>query len=151
MSNLESYFDNSNDQDWLNALPTYQKNLVSELLDIQSHDEAATIWLEATVGNNSPFSAEPQPKKKYFELIKKEIHKLLCGNPDYVNERNELNQLIHSPENKGAFIALVSASIGAKVGLAATFIAPAIVIIFMTIGRIALNAWCQLETEQISQ
>ncbi|WP_251550509.1 hypothetical protein [Neobacillus muris] len=141
-------FSDQKESSWLEALPSYQKEIVSELLDSKSHEEAALAWLEASVDNTSPFTGQPQPEKKYLPLLKKEIHKLLCGNPEYATDRNELAQLTQTKENKTAIVSMVSAVIGAKVGLAATFIAPAIVIIFMMIAKTSLNAWCALETSE---
>ncbi|NEY21415.1 hypothetical protein G4D61_15840 [Bacillus ginsengihumi] len=141
-------FSDVEESGWLEALPSYQKEIVSELLASKSHEEAALAWLEASVDNTSPFTGQPQPEKKFLPLLKKEIHKLLCGNPEYAADRNELAQLTQTKENKTAIVSMVSAVIGAKVGLAATFIAPAIVIIFLMIAKTSLNAWCALETSE---
>lgn len=141
-------FSDQKETSWLEALPSYQKEIVSELLASKSHEEAALAWLEASVDNTSPFTGQPKPEKKFLPLLKKEIHKLLCGNPDYAAERNELVQLTQTQENKTAIVSMISALIGAKVGLAATFIAPAIVIIFMMIAKTSLNAWCALESSE---
>ncbi|WP_161920027.1 hypothetical protein [Pallidibacillus pasinlerensis] len=147
MDNL-NLFNVKEDKFWLDTLPNYQRDIVSELLNIKSYEEAAIAWLEASVDNTSPFSAQPQPEKRFFPLLKKEVHKLLCGDPVYAAERSELVKLSQSHENKTAIVSMVSALIGAKVGLAATFIAPAIVIIFIMIAKTSLNAWCALDTTE---
>lgn len=149
MTILNSYFKEQEESKWLDALPNYQRELVSELLASNSHEEAAVAWLEASVGNTSPFSGQPQPEKKYFALLKKEAYKLLCGNPEYAADRNELTHLFQTPENKTVIVSTVSALLGVKVGLAATFVAPAIVIIFMMVAKTSLNAWCEMQTTEI--
>lgn len=151
MTALNSFFKEHEEPKWLDALPNYQKDIISELLASNSHEDAAVAWLEASIGNTSPFSGQPQPEKKFFALLKKEVHKLLCGNPEYAAERNELTQLIQSPENKTAIVSMVSALIGAKVGLAAAFVAPAIVIIFMIVAKTSLNVWCAMQTTEIAE
>ncbi|WP_169091704.1 hypothetical protein [Paenibacillus sp. PL91] len=83
MTTLNSFFIEQEESSWLYALPTYQKDIVAELLSSNSLEEVAVAWLDASVGNTSPFSAQPQSEKKYFKLLKIEAHKLLCGNPEY--------------------------------------------------------------------
>jgi len=144
------WFDERDEEVWLKALPAYQSDVVEELLKVKSPEDAATAWLEASIDNTSPFGGQPQPKRKYLELLKVEVRKLLCGSPEYDNERNELDELAKSPANKTAIVSMVSAVIGAKVGLAATFIAPAIVIIFIMVAKTSLNAWCAMETTDIN-
>jgi hypothetical protein len=148
MDGLETLFISETNSNWVDALPSYQKDTINDLLTTKSLEETASIWLESTVNNNSPFGAEKkESEKKYFAILKSEVNKLVCGDPEYQNERNELNGLINQKENKAAIISLVSAFIGAKVGLAATFIAPAIVIIFTMIGKVSLTAWCKLKVD----
>ncbi|PFG05245.1 hypothetical protein [Bacillus sp. es.034] len=145
-----NFFSDQKESTWLEALPNYQKEIISELLASKSLEETALAWIEASVDNTSPFTGQPQPEKKYLPLLKKEIHKLLCGNPEYEADRNELAQLTQTKENNSTIVSMVSALIGAKVGLAATFIAPAVVIIFMMIAKTSLNAWCAMETSENS-
>ncbi|WP_243557953.1 hypothetical protein [Priestia megaterium] len=145
-TNLDSFFKDDESQ-WLDALPNYQKDVVSELLAFNSndYDKAALSWLEASVDNTSPFSGEPKKDKKYFESLKNEVYKLLCGNPDYSADRDELTQLVKSEGSKSSVIAFISGIIGAKLGLAAAFVSPAIVILFMMITKTSLNAWCAMK------
>lgn len=145
MTTTNSFFEKQEASEWLEALPDYQKSIVSELLVSNSYEEAASAWLEASVDYTSPFSAQPKSEKNFFDLLKKEVQKLLCGSPDYAAERDEFTQLTQLPQNKTAIVSMVSALIGAKFGLAASFIAPAIVLIFMTIGKASLNAWCEMQ------
>jgi hypothetical protein len=58
MDNL-NLFNVKEDKFWLDTLPNYQRDIVSELLNIKSYEEAAIAWLEASVDNTSPFSAQP--------------------------------------------------------------------------------------------
>ena len=143
--NLDLFFKDDENQ-WLDTLPNYQKDIVSELLVSNSndYDTAALSWLEASVGSTSPFSGEPKTDKKYFESLKDEVYKLLCGNPDYSTDRDELVQLIKSERSKSSVVAFISGIIGAKLGLAAAFVSPAIVILFMMITKTSLNAWCAM-------
>ncbi|MGG0747252.1 hypothetical protein ABE088_28685 [Priestia megaterium] len=144
--NLDLFFKDDENQ-WLDTLPHYQKAVVLELLASNSndYDTAALSWLEASVGNTSPFSGEPKKDMKYFESLKNEVYKLLCGNPDYSADRVELVQLIKSEGGKNSVVAFISGIIGAKLGLTAAFVSPAIVILFMMITKTSLNAWCAMK------
>jgi len=140
------WFDEIDEKAWLEALPVYQADIVEDLLKVKSPEDAATAWLEASTDNTSPFGGQHKAKRKYLEFLIVEVRKLLCGSPEYDNERNQLEKVAQSPVNKTAIVSTVSAIIGAKVGLAATFIAPVIVIIFIMIAKISLNAWCAMTT-----
>lgn len=146
MNELNELFKENND--WLSALPNYQKSLITELLNKNTEEEVVSIWLATSISNNSPFSAVPgENKKKYLDFLKKEVQALLCGNPKYDSERNELIALINKNVPKEVIISFISAAIGASIGLAATFIAPVIVLILMIVGKMSLNAWCALKEE----
>ncbi|WP_217582228.1 hypothetical protein, partial [Lysinibacillus sp. GbtcB16] len=84
-----------------------------------THEGAAKAWLEASIGNTSPFSGEQKPKNDYFMLLKKELYKLFCGDSRYAAQREEFTQLIQSPDNRMLFVSSISALIGSQVGLAA--------------------------------
>ncbi|PGM45484.1 hypothetical protein [Bacillus thuringiensis] len=151
MTTLNALLEAQEPSDWLNSLPNYQKDIVSELLTSNSHEDAAKAWLEASTGNTSPFSGEQKPKKNYFMLLKKEFFKLLCGDPKYAAEREEFTQLIQSPDKKTVLVSWISTLIASQVGLAASFVAPVVVIILMALAKTSLNAWCELQTATISE
>lgn len=145
MTDIYRIFNPDTEDEWLNVLEKYQKNTVIELIKIKSPEEAASIWLESTVNNNAPFGVgKPENNKKILDVLKTEIHKLLCGDSEYEEERSNLKKEINNGNNKTTIVSFVSAVIGAKIGLAATFIAPAVVIIFTMIAKVTLNTWCQL-------
>ncbi|HDR7787449.1 hypothetical protein COJ60_22020 [Bacillus cereus] len=145
MTTLNSFLETQEPSDWLDSLPNYQKDIVAELLTTNSHEDAAKTWLEASTGNTSPFSGEQKSEKKYFIQLKKEVYKLLCGDPKYATERDEFTQLIQSPDNKTLLVSSISGLIGSQIGLAASFVAPVIVIILMTLAKTSLNAWCEVQ------
>lgn len=146
VTELNAFFEQE-EHDWLDDLPYYQKDIVSSLLVSNSYENAAIAWLEASVDNTSPFSAGEKTENEYFKALKNEFHKLLCGNSEYKSEQDELVKLINGPEGKTAIVSTISAMIGANLGLAATFIAPAIVLLLMTVAKISLNAWCTIQIE----
>jgi len=132
--------------EWLRSIPKYQREIVSDLLEHNTPEEAASIWLDSSTQNNSPFSSEGA-NKKFSEYVFKEIHKLLCGNPIYSEERNELNKILKNSGSKEAIISSISAAIGSQLGLATAFIAPAVVLLLITAGKVTVNAWCEMHKE----
>lgn len=143
---IVSEIDNK-DEEWLLSLPKYQQDTIKSLLSDKEPEDAAIAWLTATTQNTSPFSAKKEDTNSYFDAIKKELYKLICGNPEYDEEREELSKIIKSKDNNTVMVASISGIIGAKVGLAATFIAPVTVLLLMTISKLSINAWCEWQKE----
>ncbi len=88
MSSLVLPDDNA--EAWINALPDSQQNLVQELLRAGlSELEAAEFWLsrsgsDATLGFSSGSAAQ-----RYFEAVKAEFSKLVCGGDGYDGVRKD--------------------------------------------------------------
>lgn len=130
-------------EELLESLPLYQNKLISELLEHNDKEKAIQIWLEASLENNSPFGASNGDPKKYSDYFKKEAFEFICGAEKYQEEREEVNTLLKDGKATQAVISIMSAAIGVKIGLAATVVAPALVIFLMTVGKVSINAWCQ--------
>lgn len=148
MSELFSIPENEDIYSWLEVVPKYQREMLNELLEHYTPGEAASIWLDSSIENNSPFSSNG-PKKKYSKYVIDEIHKMLCGDQKYTHEREEITSIINNNGSKTAIISCISATIGAQLGLSATFLAPAIVLIIATIGKLTLNAWCEMHSDEV--
>ncbi|MFJ7371948.1 hypothetical protein ACIQV0_01160 [Lysinibacillus capsici] len=136
---------NIEDMEWVSTLPNYQQETVKNLLYNQTPEEAAIVWLTSTTQNTSPFSAKKTDSSSYFTAIKNEFNKLLCGNPEYEEERKEINGILASENNKTLLVSSISALIGVKVGLVASFVAPVTVFILMTVSKMSINAWCEMQ------
>ncbi|CAD5938003.1 hypothetical protein NO976_01790 [Planktothrix agardhii] len=128
-------------QDELEALPKYQQVRVSSTT---SYEDAAKQWLDAMPENTFPFGAE-RAKNVFLEKVQDEIEKFLCGDEKYADERKEL--LSSSELLQTTFVSAVSAAIASTIGAAATYVMPIVVLLFMTMGKITLNAWCQMRRD----
>ncbi len=132
-------------EEWLTALPKYQQVRVSQLLgSTSSYEEAAKQWLEAMPEKTFPFGAE-RAKNIFLEKVQDEIEKFLCGDEKYADERKEL--LSSSELLQTTFVSAISAAIAPTIGAAATYVMPIVVLLFMTMGKITLNAWCQMRRD----
>jgi len=127
---------------WLNELKPYQRNTIQKLLEISNDpEEAAKKWITATGPQNTiPFGGI-RDSKPFWDRFKEEIQKFFCDDSSYVTEKEVL--LKEAPVSKSLLISVVSSAIGATIGYSATLLAPAIVIILYTIGKIGINAYCK--------
>ncbi|WP_347273019.1 hypothetical protein [Candidatus Kuenenia sp.] len=134
------------EESWLTALPPYQQRRIKQLLESSdSYEDAAKKWLTAIPENTFPFAAE-KGKSIFFEKVWNEVEKFLCGDEAYAKERKELvsaTEVIHT-----TLVSSLSLAIAPVIGTASAYVTPVVVLIFMTMGKISLNAWCQMRMEQ---
>lgn len=142
---LEEFLAQS-EQEMLGCLEPYQQELINELLCITKGDRlaAADKWLNSNMSQTVVFGGEKKHsvfRDKFFE----ELEKFICGCDDgrYEAERKEL--LETSTKGKEAILYAISAAIGAQMGVAGAFVAPALVLIFQSTGKIVINAWCETQ------
>jgi hypothetical protein len=128
----------------LNTLPKYQENLISQLLESSNNDflKAADLWLNSTPSNTYGFGGEPKKQVFYRDMLLEEIEKFLCGDEIYDDDRKKITE--SSDKTKQYAIGVLSTAIGAKIGVAGAFIAPIIVLLLLSIGKMAINAWCEM-------
>lgn len=133
----------------ISSLDGYQQELVIALIDNAKGDYnlAADNWLSASPSNTAQFGGEHSRSSVFREKVFDEFEKFICGCDDgrYDNDRDKLNE--QGDLTKDAIISALSASIGSYIGVAAAFIAPVIVLILLSTGKIVKNAWCEMRKE----
>ncbi|WP_025907059.1 hypothetical protein [Priestia flexa] len=133
-------------EEWLNALPKYQRNLVSRLIE-NNHgdlDEATALYLNLNTSHTAPFGAGSK-KSIFVDKVKKEFHNFICGHEKYSEERQKfIGEIkpLHTTVVSG-----VSAAIAASIGASAVYLAPIIVMLFMSMTSIGKNVWCELYSD----
>ncbi|MEG4349337.1 hypothetical protein QUA74_06315 [Microcoleus sp. LAD1_D3] len=131
---LEQLFQVDNEE-WLTTLPTYQQKMIKQLVDsTNSYEEAAKQWLNAMPENTFPFGAE-QPRNIFIEKVRDEIEKFLSGDEKYADEHKQL--LSSSEVLQKTLVSSVSAAIAPVIGKAAAYIMPVVVLVFMTMTKMA--------------
>lgn len=134
----------------ISSLDEYQQELVNALIDNAKGDykKAADNWLSASPSNTVQFGGEHNRSSVFREKVFDEFVKFICGCDDgrYENDREKLNG--QCDLTKEAIISVLSASIGSYIGVAAAFIAPVIVLILLSTGKIVKNAWCEMIKEK---
>ena len=140
---LENYFVEEDNNKWLNTLNLQQQDTINKLLSKNSEDEVITIWLNSLNINTATYNGG-NTDFTYSNLFKNEVIKLLCGDKKYKVERGEINNLYNSTNIKKAIITYVSGVIASQLNVSSTSIAPVVVLMFIIISKLSLNAWCQL-------
>lgn len=131
-----------NIEDWLSELKTYQKNAIETLIGEFGEEKAIEKWLSANgPKDNVPFGGiQTNDTKPFLDKFKVEFKKFVCNHPDYKEERKKIN--MESPVVKAIWISVISASLGATLGFAATLLAPVVAIMLSIVGKMGLNAYC---------
>lgn len=137
----------SDQEDLLTSIDNFQSEIIRLFLTATSNDYLASAdnWLNASTANTAKFGGEQNKSKIYREKLLEELEKFLCGDKQYEDDRQKI---IESTDNSKKYIILViSNAIGKKLGVAGTFIAPVIVLLILSIGKMAINAWCSMRKE----
>lgn len=128
-------------EDIYNSLPTYQANIIRELVENNGEEKAAEIWLNSLgPKQTSHFGGALHTNANYFTRCKTEIDKLLCGHPDYKEEyakfiSNERSITIATATAIGAWLSPI-------IGISVVLLVPAVELIIHSILKVGLNAYC---------
>ena len=85
----------------------------------------------------------PQPNpdtKPFWDNFVNEFNKFICDDNEYKSEKSAIQK--ESSISKGILISAISAALGAKIGFAATLLAPAVTLLLFTVGKMTKNAYC---------
>lgn len=129
--------------DWLSVLKPYQREIVDVLLvkENQNAERAAEKWLTATGATNIiPFGGVGN-HKPFWDNFKSEFIRFLCDKTAYTEIKAGISN--ESPLVKTLWVSVISSAIGAKLGYAATLLAPAVALLLSAIGKISLQAYCK--------
>lgn len=142
MDNIEELFQ-SEPTAWLEALEPYQRRLVDELLKTQpNHLESAKMWLSASTSQTVTFgSGKGEGSGLYLDKVVDEIEKLLCGDPKYKTDRTKI---FGAAKPLHAYVVgAIAVAIAPALGSSAVVLAPVVALVLMSMGKCALNAWCE--------
>jgi hypothetical protein len=131
---------------WLAALPPYQTARIKQLLgDTSDYESASERWLTAKPEQTAPFGAVGSGAV-YKDKLWQELEKFLCGDPAYEEQRKGLLQ--QKPVLHAYAVGVISTAIAPALGTSAVFLAPAVALLLICVGKVSLNAWCEMRKEQ---
>jgi len=138
---------NSEQDELLDSLDNFQAEILRIFLGDTNNDYLASAdkWLNATTANTAQFGGETGKAKIYRDKLLDEIEKFICGDAAYEDDRTKINE--SADKTKQYLIGMISAAIGNTMGVAGTFIAPVIALLIMSMGKMAVNAWCAMRKE----
>lgn len=133
---------------WVESLPKYQKDIVSQLLSTgKSPEEVAAAWLSAAPQDTYPFGAD-RGRKLFLDMVLNELEAFLCDDPKYNIDRSKFNDLFIESGSVHAYcVGVISIAIAPVVGTSGTVLAPVIALLLMSMGKITINAWCKMRKE----
>jgi hypothetical protein len=133
--------------DLLLSIDDFQAEILKSFLELTSNDylKSADYWLNANTANTAKFGGDPSRSQIYRDKLLEELEKFLCGDEQYEEEREKI--AVSSDKSQKYIIGVMSIAIGNVIGAAGTFIAPVIVLLIMSLGKVALNAWCAMRKE----
>lgn len=134
----------------IHGLEPYQQELVLNLLSAFDNDYMKTVdaWLQASPAQTAGFGGDPKKSnsKLYREKVWEELEKFICGtDSSYDDDRKKISNHVEATENY--IVGVLSVAIGTHLGVAGAFIAPIIVVLIMSLGKIGRNAWCSMRKE----
>lgn len=132
------------DEELVGALKPFQQGLVNELLVKFDEETAAKMWLSSSgpldlrqFGGEQKSSGEP-----FYQRFLAEFRAFVCGEGRYEKERAELMKVAQPAANY--VITIISVSVATALGVAVGLIIPAVALLLKLLGKIGLNAWCDL-------
>ena len=125
-------------QELLESLQEYQKEIIQELLVNNNEDEAIELWINA----NGPINnvGGTQEKNQLLKNFKIELCKLLSESPEYEEQVKEIKVYINL--GKDAIISGLTLALAPKLGATAIIVVPLVVLAMMSISKVGVKAYC---------
>lgn len=139
---VDNYF-TEDPREWIDNLPSYQKDSIEELLrQGKSFEEISGIWISATTDNTYPFGASSTKidKGKFLNNLVLEVEEYICGGKKYDNERKKL--FGEQGVARMYIVSAIAVAVAPNLGVSATFLAPVVALTLASFGKITINAWC---------
>ncbi len=148
METIETLLQDDPDK-WVADLPEFQRLVIQELrANGATYDDVAQAWVTASAENTYRFSASSPvgDKRAFLDSLRKEIRAFLCGDKKYKKERDGLFG------DKGLartyVVSTMAVAIAPHLSVASAVIAPLIALVLASVGKIAVNAWCNSQPEE---
>lgn len=136
--------DNLSLDEWYTCLKPYQKNAIEILVAKYGEEKAAEVWITARGPiQTATFGGSQNQNEKtlnYWNRLKDEFDKLICGHPDYEKERDKFTVAGESIGLSGA--SALTAIIAPLIGVSTVLLLPAIVLLLHVAAKMGIKAYC---------
>ncbi|WOB61276.1 MULTISPECIES: hypothetical protein [Pseudomonas] len=132
------------DDELIEFLKPFQKNILRELLSRYDDESAARVWLSSSGPSGlRPFGGEQEVNgAPFYKLFKAEFRAFICGAERYRDEREKLMECANPVA--GFVVCAISATIATTLGVAVSLIVPAVALLLRVVGKMGVNAWCSI-------
>lgn len=124
--------------EWLETLAAFQQDLVKQLLQNHSEEEAIAIWIEVS-GPEYTTAFGGDGGKNFLKRFKDEFDSFIIGKDSYNKENDELKR--YGTVTKFFIVSFLSNCLSQHMGIAGSVIAPLVVLSLGIIGKMGLNAY----------
>lgn len=129
------------DAELIENLEEYQKEIIQELLQHNSADEAIDLWINANGPIDNVNFGGTQEKNELLNNFKIEFCKLLSESPEYKNEVKEMK--VYMNLGKDAIISGLTLALAPRLGTTAIIIVPLVVLAMISISKVGIKAYCR--------
>ncbi|WP_233966182.1 hypothetical protein [Pectobacterium polaris] len=133
------------EENWLSVLKPYQRGPISKFIEENGEDKAIELWLSSSgISNTSPFGGivTGRDTNNFSTRFKEEFKKFICGDEKYDQDRKGF--AVAGGEAKAYIVGAISSALAAPLGVTASFLVPAIVLMIIVVMKIGVNAYCQI-------
>ncbi|MBM9465401.1 hypothetical protein JL108_18275 [Aeromicrobium sp. YIM 150415] len=132
----------TSEADLLSSLPAYQASVVSAMLASRPPEEVAKAWLESSgQSDTAPFGGMKKTGERLVQNTLIEMQNLLCSDSGYEEERAQLKESLGAGKVFSAGV--IATVLSPHIGIAATVLAPAVVLILIVATRAGQKTLCQ--------
>ena len=128
-------------EELLEYLQDYQKEIIQKLLINNNEDEAINLWINANGPINNVNFGGVQEKNQLLKNFKIELCKLLSESPEYEKDAKEIKAYISL--GKDAVISAITFALAPKLGATTVILVPLVVLALMSIAKVGVKAYCR--------
>lgn len=136
--------DNLSLDEWFQCLKPYQRVVIEQLVSKYGEERGAQEWINARGPiQTATFGGDKNQSKEtpnYWERLKTEIDKFICGHPDY---KEEQSKFLAAGKTIGIGGVTAFANwLSPIIGMAPPILVPPIALILYTISKMGTKAYC---------
>ncbi len=147
--NLQHIFEGGLDE-WLNALPAYQRRHVQAMLEHGTPEDVAASWLGSLgPSDTAPYGGVKAAGASFYENLLRELQRLFCDPDAYVEERSQLQKA--SGTGQLMIVGVVCTAIAPHIGAAAAFIGPAVALTLALLSNAGKATACQQLNDMLAR